>query len=83
MVSQCSDKIMCKIVNVKNLSALCLQKVFTPFDFLHIFLCYRLNLKCIKLRFNCVTDLHTIPHNVKVELCLKIFFKTHSLQRKS
>jgi hypothetical protein len=47
-----------------------LQKVFTTLDFFHILLCYSLNLKCIKLRC-LVTDLHTIPHNVKMELCFK------------
>ena len=46
----------------------CLQKVFTPLHFSHIFICYILNLKWIKYRFY-VTVQYTIPHNVKVELC--------------
>ena len=41
---------------------------YSHLDFFHILLCYSLNLKCIQLRF-CVTGLHTIPQNVKVELC--------------
>jgi hypothetical protein len=54
-----------------------LQNVFTPLDFFHILLCYRLNWKCIKLRF-IVTGLHTITHHVKVELWhffLRHFYK--------
>ena len=40
-------------------------------------LCYSLNLKLITLRFR-VTGLHTIPHNVKVELCFLKFVQIHS-----
>uniref|UniRef100_A0A8C7VNZ5 Growth arrest specific 7 n=1 Tax=Oncorhynchus mykiss TaxID=8022 RepID=A0A8C7VNZ5_ONCMY len=43
--------------NGKETDIQCLQKVFTPLDFLHILLCYSLNLKWIQLRLfiNCVT----------------------------
>ena len=51
-----------------------LQKVFTPLDFFHILLCHSLNLKCITLRF-CVTGLHTIPHNVKVDYIFFYIYK--------
>ena len=52
----------------------CLQKVFTSHDF-SAFCCYTLNLKWIKFNFCFVTDLHKIPHNVKVKTCFWNFYK--------
>ena len=44
----------------------CFQKVFTPLNICHLFLCYSLNLKWIKFKFF-VTDLYKIPHNDEVK----------------
>ena len=49
---------------------MCVYSAFRKYShpFIHMLLCYSLNLKLIQCRCF-VTGQHTTPHNVKVELC--------------
>lgn len=62
------------ILGMQNNTYSAFRKYSYPIDLFHFLLWYSLNWKCIKCRFF-FTDLHTIPHSIKVELCFSKFLQ--------
>jgi hypothetical protein len=71
------DSVISCFTNSRTKYLQCLQKWFTPLEFFQMLLCYSQTLKWIPLRL--VTGLHTIPHNVQVEMCFYFIFNFHKL----